>query len=566
MAAESVSPAPGTARSPRRGAAKARHVRPSSSPSTTTSPSAWPPLMRTARGPYAWIARAARLASRLAADRKAREEGRLREVRRHERRGGEKLLQERRPRGGREEPRAGAGDEDRVHDERDPPPGEVGRDEADDGGPGEESDLHGGGEGALGEGLELRPDGRGRQLVEDARRPPRPGGDGGHDGGAPDPERRENGEVALQSGRSRRVGGVHGESGRERHGPSLLCYSPAPEESPACPKKTRLPRPSTAGSTAPDFTLPARSGKTISLHDFAGQKDVLIYFYPKDDTPGCTRESCSLRDGWAELGKAGIEVLGISRDDAASHNAFAAKYNLPFELLTDADHAVHEKYGAWGQNPNPAWGVGPLRKSFLVGKDGKVKHVFDKVDTEHHAEQVLRAAGFTPAPEAGPGSGPRRSTGPEAGGSARPARAEARRAAPAARRRGRAAAAPGRRSRPRRRRPAPKPAAPKAAAAKKAVKKAVKKVAPQGQEGRREGEGQEGRPKGREEGRPEEGRAEDEGREADRPPVGPQGRPKGAEGRPEGETDGPAREARARKAKKTAPKRKAKKAAKRKKR
>ena len=107
--------------------------------------------------------------------------------------------------------------------------------------------------------------------------------------------------------------------------------------------------PLSAGSTAPDFSLPARSGKTISLHDFRGSKDVLIYFYPKDDTPGCTRESCSLRDGWSDLQKAGIEVLGISRDDSASHNAFATKYNLPFELLTDANHAVHEAYGSWGQ-------------------------------------------------------------------------------------------------------------------------------------------------------------------------------------------------------------------------
>ncbi|MCM3875216.1 MAG: thioredoxin-dependent thiol peroxidase, partial [Thermoanaerobaculia bacterium] len=156
--------------------------------------------------------------------------------------------------------------------------------------------------------------------------------------------------------------------------------------------------PLSAGSTAPDFSLPARSGKTISLRDFQGSKDVLIYFYPKDDTPGCTRESCSLRDGWAELQKAGIEVLGISRDDSASHNAFAAKYNLPFELLTDADHAVHEAYGSWGQNPNPAWGVGPLRKSFLVGKDGNIRHVFEKVDTEHHAEQVLSAVGVALAP------------------------------------------------------------------------------------------------------------------------------------------------------------------------
>lgn len=154
------------------------------------------------------------------------------------------------------------------------------------------------------------------------------------------------------------------------------------------------------GSTAPAFSLPGRSGSTVSLSGYAGKNDVLVYFYPKDDTPGCTKEACSLRDSWKELQDAGIVVLGISRDDTASHNAFAAKYNLPFELLSDADHAVHEAYGAWGQNPNPAWGVGPLRKSFLVGKDGKIKHVFSKVDTEHHAEQVLRAVGVAPKPAA----------------------------------------------------------------------------------------------------------------------------------------------------------------------
>ena len=235
--------------------------------------------------------------------------------------------------------------------------------------------------------------------------------------------------------------------------------------------------PLAAGSSAPDFTLLARSGKTISLHDFAGQKDVLIYFYPKDDTPGCTRESCSLRDGWGDLGKAGIEVLGISRDDAASHNAFAAKYSLPFELLTDANHAVHEAYGAWGQNPNPAWGVGPLRKSFLVGKDGKIKHVFDKVDTEHHAEQVLRAAGFAPAPKPAPAPAPKPAAPP-----APPAPKPAAPAAPAA-----AAPAPKPAAPPAPKPaapPAPKPAAPKAAAPakkkaapkKKAAKKATKKA------------------------------------------------------------------------------------------
>src|SRR5664280_2683952 len=221
--------------------------------------------------------------------------------------------------------------------------------------------------------------------------------------------------------------------------------------------------PLSAGSTAPDFSLPARSGKTISLHDYRGSKDVLIYFYPKDDTPGCTRESCSLRDGWAELQKAGIEVLGISRDDAASHNAFAAKYNLPFELLTDADHAVHEAYGAWGQNPNPAWGVGPLRKSFLVGKDGRIRHVFDKVDTEHHAEQVLRAAGAAVAPKPAPAPAPQVAPKPAAPAAAAPAPAP-KPAAPAVPQ----PPAP----------PAPKPAAPaaKASPRKKAAPK-KKKVA-----------------------------------------------------------------------------------------
>ncbi|HEV8267754.1 MAG TPA: thioredoxin-dependent thiol peroxidase, partial [Thermoanaerobaculia bacterium] len=161
------------------------------------------------------------------------------------------------------------------------------------------------------------------------------------------------------------------------------------------------------GSPAPAFTLPARSGKSISLSDYAGKNDVLVYFYPKDDTPGCTKEACSLRDSWKQLQDAGIVVLGVSRDDQASHNAFASKYNLPFELLSDPDHSVHESYGAWGPNPNPAWGVGVLRKSFLIGKDGKVKNVFSKVDTEHHAEQVLTAAGVTPKPVAAPAPAPK---------------------------------------------------------------------------------------------------------------------------------------------------------------
>ena len=237
--------------------------------------------------------------------------------------------------------------------------------------------------------------------------------------------------------------------------------------------------PLSAGSTAPDFSLPARSGKTISLRDFQGSKDVLIYFYPKDDTPGCTRESCSLRDGWAELQKAGIEVLGISRDDSASHNAFASKYNLPFELLTDADHAVHEAYGSWGQNPNPAWGVGPLRKSFLVGKDGRIRHVFDKVDTEHHAEQVLRAAGVALAPVAPkpiPPPAPKPVPVPAAQPAPKPAAPAPAAPAPAPKP---AAPPPPKPAAPPTPKPAPpKPAPPKKKAAPKKKKAAPKKKAP----------------------------------------------------------------------------------------
>jgi len=144
----------------------------------------------------------------------------------------------------------------------------------------------------------------------------------------------------------------------------------------------------TAGDPAPEFALPGRSGRLVSPSDFRGKKNVLVYFYPKDDTPGCTKEACSLRDAWSVLKARDVEVLGISRDDAESHRAFAEKYALPFDLLTDRDHTVHEAFGSWGESK---WGIGPIRKSFLIGKDGRIRHIFDKVDTEHHAEEVLKA-------------------------------------------------------------------------------------------------------------------------------------------------------------------------------
>lgn len=162
-------------------------------------------------------------------------------------------------------------------------------------------------------------------------------------------------------------------------------------------EETLAPTPIAAGEPAPPFTLPGRSGAPVSLADFAGKGHVLVYFYPKDDTPGCTKEACSLRDGFAELREAGVTVLGISPDGADSHNAFAAKYSLPFELLTDADHAVHDAYGVWGKTP---WGVGTIRTSFLVGPDGKVLHVFDKVQVDDHARQVLAVLRPTRAEEA----------------------------------------------------------------------------------------------------------------------------------------------------------------------
>ena len=142
------------------------------------------------------------------------------------------------------------------------------------------------------------------------------------------------------------------------------------------------------GGLAPGLVLPGRFGRLVSLAEFRGKKNVLVYFYPKDDTPGCTKEACSLRDAWKELKVRDVEVIGVSRDTLVSHDAFATKFQLPFELLSDPDHAVHEAWGAWGETK---WGVGPLRRSFLVGKDGRILHVFHKVDTEHHAEEVLKA-------------------------------------------------------------------------------------------------------------------------------------------------------------------------------
>ena len=143
------------------------------------------------------------------------------------------------------------------------------------------------------------------------------------------------------------------------------------------------------GQPAPAFTLPAQSGGEVSLAGLAG-KPVVLYFYPKDDTPGCTKEACSFRDNWDALRAKGVVVLGVSPDTVASHQKFATKYQLPFELLADEGHRVAEAYGAWGEkNLYGKKSMGILRTTFLIGPDGKVLHVWKKPKTDIHAEEVL---------------------------------------------------------------------------------------------------------------------------------------------------------------------------------
>ena len=151
-----------------------------------------------------------------------------------------------------------------------------------------------------------------------------------------------------------------------------------------------MPLPS-VGSKAPDFNLPASNGKTIGLKDLKGQNAV-IYFYPKDDTPGCTKQACSFRDANSIYDEKGIKVLGVSLDDEASHQAFASKYSLPFTLLADTDHAVSEAYGVYGEQE---WKghkfLGVARKTFLIDENGILKKIFDTVNVEAHAQEVLDA-------------------------------------------------------------------------------------------------------------------------------------------------------------------------------
>lgn len=146
-----------------------------------------------------------------------------------------------------------------------------------------------------------------------------------------------------------------------------------------------------AGKPAPKFKLPSSDdNRTIALDDFAGKKTVVLYFYPKADTPGCTKEACGFRDALADYDKAKVAVLGISPDPVEDVTKFARKFNLNFPLLADADHAVAEKYGVWGEkNMYGKTYMGALRTTFVIDKQGRVAHVFEKVKPEGHDQEVL---------------------------------------------------------------------------------------------------------------------------------------------------------------------------------
>ena len=141
---------------------------------------------------------------------------------------------------------------------------------------------------------------------------------------------------------------------------------------------------------APDFNLKDTNCKNVSLSDFKG-KNIVLYFYPRDNTPGCTAEACSFRDNFAEYKKKGIVVLGISKDNEKSHQNFTAKYHLPFTLLVDEDVSVCKKYDSFGRKKFMGREYdGIFRKTFLIDKEGKIKHIFEKVETKTHGSDVLK--------------------------------------------------------------------------------------------------------------------------------------------------------------------------------
>jgi thioredoxin-dependent peroxiredoxin len=143
------------------------------------------------------------------------------------------------------------------------------------------------------------------------------------------------------------------------------------------------------GKPAPDFALKSDSGETVKLSELRG-KPVVLYFYPKDDTPGCTTQACGIRDAYGEFEREGAVVLGVSGDDEKSHTKFRSKYELPFTLLADTDHAVAEQYGVWGEKKFAGKTyMGISRWTFVIDEDGNVKKVLPDVKPANHADDVL---------------------------------------------------------------------------------------------------------------------------------------------------------------------------------
>ena len=145
------------------------------------------------------------------------------------------------------------------------------------------------------------------------------------------------------------------------------------------------------GDIAPDFEVKNQHGEPVKLSDFRGQK-VVLYFYPKDDTPGCTAQACNLRDNYSELVKQGYQVLGVSVDNEKKHQKFITKYELPFPLLADTEHEIVEKYGVWQEKS--MFGrkyMGIMRYTFVIDEEGKIEDIITKVDTKNHADQILKS-------------------------------------------------------------------------------------------------------------------------------------------------------------------------------
>ncbi len=145
------------------------------------------------------------------------------------------------------------------------------------------------------------------------------------------------------------------------------------------------------GDKAPDFNATDQNGNPITLKDFKGKK-VILYFYPKDDTPGCTAQACNLRDNYQSLLAEGYQVIGVSKDSIKSHKKFETKYNLPFPLIADEDHIISDAYGIWGERKFMGRTfLGVHRTTFLIDEKGKIHSIIEKPDTKNHTEEVLNA-------------------------------------------------------------------------------------------------------------------------------------------------------------------------------